>query len=151
MKKNYTILPRLWIAVYRIVAHRQNFRKNVKVFFFIAAAPSGGWDTNLKIISRDRFHQIFRLHHFRNKAGSGIPKTPGIYNSFLAVKSFFEAGILCCGQGDFSDGAQCVVYREKCIDPRFNDMLTCRCRGIYISGEMFFNLMLLYLNVLRLF
>ncbi|XP_044745278.1 adenylate cyclase type 10-like [Coccinella septempunctata] len=59
------------------------------------------------------------------------------YYSLLApaVKSFFEAGILCCGQGDFSDGAQYVVCREKCVDPRFNDVLSCRCKGIYISDR----------------
>ncbi|KAL3286250.1 hypothetical protein HHI36_000760 [Cryptolaemus montrouzieri] len=52
-----------------------------------------------------------------------------------AVKSFFEMGILCCGRGDFSDGVQFLVYREKCQDPRFDDDMTCKCRGLYTQDR----------------
>ncbi|KAK9875515.1 hypothetical protein WA026_007906 [Henosepilachna vigintioctopunctata] len=48
-----------------------------------------------------------------------------------AVQSFFEMSILCCGRGDFTEGAQFTVIREKCVDPQFDEDLSCKCRAIF--------------------
>ncbi|KAL3270905.1 hypothetical protein HHI36_021414 [Cryptolaemus montrouzieri] len=54
----------------------------------------------------------------------------------LVVKSLFEKKVICCAKGDFSEGGNYLLIRDKMLDPTKNPQIECNCVGIYISDEL---------------
>ncbi|KAK9876037.1 hypothetical protein WA026_011150 [Henosepilachna vigintioctopunctata] len=52
------------------------------------------------------------------------------------VQTLFEKRVLCCAKGDFSEGGNYLLIRERMIDPRKDMTIKCSCVGIYICDDV---------------
>ncbi|KAL3270907.1 hypothetical protein HHI36_021415 [Cryptolaemus montrouzieri] len=54
----------------------------------------------------------------------------------LAVKSLFEKKVICCARGDFTDGGNYTLFRDRMVDPSEDSIVKCSCLGLYISQDV---------------
>lgn len=52
------------------------------------------------------------------------------------VKSLFEKRVLCCAKGDFSEGGNYLLIRDKMVDPSKDLKIKCYCVGIYMCDDV---------------
>ncbi|XP_044763888.1 adenylate cyclase type 10-like isoform X2 [Coccinella septempunctata] len=52
------------------------------------------------------------------------------------VKILFEKRVLCCAKGDFSEGGNYLLIRDKMLDPSKDHKIKCYCVGIYICDDV---------------